>query len=187
MGLPTTSGAAARNLWPTDAGAVGRTFVLAIDAASFSAADGARAVQAARAFVDRLGTDDAVGLVTFPHGASLGPTTDRVAIGRALGQVGGTLNLRPNPFHLSASEVVDINAEIDQMAVASLTTVTARGRVQAISVEDVLRQVQTRECRNTDPVCARALMVEAESQARILEEQVNESLSGFKGLLDAAP
>ena len=178
------AGGTARNVWPAGAVTAGRTFVLAIDAGSLSMSLGALVVRSARDFVDRLGPSDAVGLVTLPRGPSLRPTADRQAFREALGRVAGLEGLQPNPFHLSKSEVIDISAEIDQMAASAMTSVTARGRSQMATVQDVLRQVQTRECRGTvDQVCLQEIAIDAESQARLLDERVTDTLSGFKGLL----
>jgi VWFA-related protein len=174
----------ARNDWPETSGTPGQTFVIAIDVASLSAGDGAGVVRAARRFVEQLPAADAVGVVALPRGTVLRPTTDRTAVRASLGGVVGLQALRANPFHLTAAEIVDINAEAEQMAALGTVTVSGRGRGQVIAVQDVLRQVQTRECRGmADQVCLQEIVMEAESQARELEDQVSESLAGLNALL----
>ena len=174
------NGAVARNDWVSSTDLPGRTFVIAIDAVSFSAGEGAGVVRAARAFVDRLAPNDLVGLVTLPRGAILRPTGNRAAIRSALATVSGLQNLRPNPFHLSASEAMDIVAEMDQAALARMTA----GRGAQLITPMVLRQVQARECQSAiDQGCMQGIVIDADAQARQIEEQVTDSIGGLKALL----
>jgi VWFA-related protein len=175
-----TSGAVARNDWVPATDLPGRTFVIAIDAVSFSAGEGAGVVRAARGFVDRLAPNDLVGLVTLPRGVTLRPTGNRAAIRNALATVSGLQNMRPNPFHLSASEAMDIVAEMDQASLARMTA----GRGAQLVTPMVLRQVQARECQSAiDQGCMQGIAIDADAQARHIEEQVTESISGLKALL----
>ncbi len=178
-------GPAARNIWPASTTAPGRTFVLAVDAVSLSSGEGAGVVRAARAFVDRLPTNDAVGIVMFPRGATLRPTTDRDAVRGAIGKVVGLQSMRANPFHLTPAEAIDIATEMDQVSLSAMSAPRGGRGTGAVTVTaDVLRQVQARECQGTvDAACTAGIVIDADAQSRQIEDQVSESLTGLKALL----
>jgi VWFA-related protein len=164
-----------------------RTFVLAIDAASFEPGQSLPVIQAARTFIDRLGPDDRVGVFTLVSGGpAIAPTTDRVAVRRALGQV---IGLRPSiagQFNLTPSEIVDIMAETSGMVLPARTlpgaTVAAPGPV--FSDGYTLQRVQLRECRSTtDPGCVSAIMNEASALGSHIQERISQSLNGIGALL----
>jgi VWFA-related protein len=178
-------GPTARNIWPASGAGAGRTFVLAFDESTLSSGDGARAINAGREFIDRLASNDAVGVVGLPHGIVLSPTRDRRTVSAALSRVGGHQSMRANKFQLSASEVVDIAVDVEQAENATLSAGRASaGRGIVVAPQSVLQHVQTRECRSTtDSMCLAQLMIEAESQARDMEERVFETFSGLTRLL----
>lgn len=181
----SSDGPRARNFWPESETGAGRTFVLAFDESTLSSGDGARAVNAGREFIDRLSPNDAIGVVGLPHGIVQRPTKERRAMNAALAKIGGHSSMSANAFHLSASEVVDIAVDVDQAQNAALTAGRgAAGRGLTVAPQSVLQQVQTRECRSTtDSMCLGQLIVEAESQARDMEERVFETFSGLDRLL----
>src|SRR5262249_50454575 len=107
---PIESGPVASNDWPVS-GPVGRIFVLAIDVGSFDVGESRGAVQAARGFVEQLQPNDLVGVFTYPFGPRVDPTSDRGKVRRALDTVVGGGQSFQSQYHLSAAEVIDINAE----------------------------------------------------------------------------
>jgi VWFA-related protein len=180
------SGPVARNIWP-DPGPGGpeRTFVIAIDAASFQAGTSVGVLRAAASFVEGLPGTDRVGVFTLPHGAVLSPTTDRAAVRRTLNSIVGTAGLLMNRFNLTPAEVVDITAADGQITDPSAPA-PARGGAPAPPAPggSVLREVQLRECRNTnDQNCLSGILMEADAIARQIEEQAVESMAGMNGLL----
>jgi VWFA-related protein len=172
---------------PSASASIERTFVLAIDAASFEPGQTLPVIQAARAFVDEAGPRDAVGVFTLVRGGPrVAPTTDRAAVRRTLGQV---LGLRPSisgQFNLTASEIVDIMAETSGMVLPARTlpgnTVTTPGPV--FSDGYTLQRVQLRECRSTtDPGCVSAIMNEASALGSQMQERISQSLTNVGALL----
>jgi VWFA-related protein len=184
---PITSGPVASNYWPTSE-PVGRTFVLAIDAGSFSIGDSRGAAQAARSFVERLLPGDLVGLYTFPLGPRVDPTGDRAAVRRGLDGVVGTRQSLQSQFNLTASEVVDINAEVSAMGMRSTPPPTS-GRSATPSPllgneTETLRRVQIRECgSDTDLRCIESIETEAQAMGFFLEGEVLRGLNGLETLL----
>jgi len=182
-----TSGPVASNYWPTSA-PVGRTFVLAIDAGSFNIGDSRGAAQAARSFVERLLPTDLVGLYTFPLGPRVDPTENRAAVRRGLDGVVGTRQSLQSQFNLSASEVVDINAEVSSMGMRA-TPATTSGRSATPTPflgneTETLRRVQIRECGSeTDLRCVEAIESEAQAMGFFLEGEVLRGLNGLEVLL----
>lgn len=177
---PAGPGPAARNIWPSPVDAPARTFIIAIDAASLDAGDGASVAGAVSAFLDRLTPQDIVGVVTLPRGPSLRPTVDHAAVRRVLATIGGTRAMRPNPFHLTPAEAADIVAEMDRAAIARM----AGGRGASLVTPMVLRQVQARECpASADTACTQGIVIDADAQLRQIEDDVSESLGGLRTLL----
>jgi VWFA-related protein len=177
---PSATGPVARNIWPTPDGAPVRAFVIAIDANSLEAGDGAGVVRAASTFLDQLPAQDLVGVVTLPRGPSQPPTTDRTSTRRVLSMVSGLRAMRPNPFHLTPSEAADIASEMDRASLSRM----AGGRGASLFTPMVLRQVQARECPGSaDQACAQGIVIEADAQIRQIEDDVAESLAGLRMLL----
>jgi VWFA-related protein len=178
-----TAGTVARNDWPAAVGSPAQTFVVAVDALSLSAGDGAAVARAALTFLEQLPPSDAVGFMMLPRGTVLQPTVDRQALRTALGGIVGLQATRSNPFHLTPAEVVDITAEAEMANLTSVSIAGRGGRAQVTTTSEVLRQVQTRECRGVDQACAQEIVMEAEALSRQLEEQVSDSLVGLRSLL----
>jgi VWFA-related protein len=89
--------------------AAGRTFILAIDAGSFTNEASRGVVAAARQFVNALSPSDEIALMTFPSGPHVDQTSDHVAITQALSGVSGArigANRRYSP-----GEIVDYVGE----------------------------------------------------------------------------
>jgi VWFA-related protein len=77
--------------------------VLAFDCLSFPPAAEARVVQLARDFVSRLDPAQRVGLLAYPIGPKLDPTTDHRIVSEAIAQIRG----QKAPTHLLPSQIVD--------------------------------------------------------------------------------
>jgi VWFA-related protein len=185
---PITSGPVASNQWPSS-GAAGRTFILAIDTGSFTIGDSRGAAQAARSFVERLQPNDVVGLYTFPMGPRLGPTRDRAAMRHALDTVVGMREALQSQFNLTASEVIDINAEMASMSLRSMAP-PPTGRVSQAPTPllgnetETLKRVQLRECGSeTDLRCIESIATEAQAMGLFLETEVLRGVNGLAMLL----
>jgi VWFA-related protein len=177
-GLSEGAGAAPR---PTRVGGGARTFVIAIDAASFSTGEAAGVVRVAQGFVDRVPDADAVGVVALPHGALVSPAAGRVAVKQALGTVTGLKGRESNPFNLTAAEVLDITAETGEMASGGPPQ---SGRSSVPNPSFAARQVQLRECRGTaEQVCLQNIVIEANALARQFQRQTTEGIAGLMRLL----
>jgi VWFA-related protein len=142
----------------------GRDFILAIDESSFLTRYAPAAVRAARGFVERLAPADRVGLYRYPVSKqSFSLTPDHGAVLKELDRVVGTLDPPISQYHLSKSEVIDIEA----------------GDPDAIS------RVLARECPPRDRACSEILIAEAHSLAAIFEGQVAQSMGGLRTLFNA--
>lgn len=152
----------------TVAASGGRVIVLAVDCISFSPGVILRALETIRRFVERLPPEDLIGLVAYPIGPDIDPTTDRTAVVRALDSVVGQRDVAPlSPqFSLRPSEIIDISTEIPQED-GPLLTALAR-----------------RECGvPVELVCLKRLSVEVTSAALYYESLANVSIGGLRSLL----
>ena len=86
-----------------------RTILLAFDATSFDTSDARQVARAIDTFTSGLTPDDQVGLVSYPLGPSLDPTTDREALARAVSELTG--QREPDNGQIGPSDVVDWFAE----------------------------------------------------------------------------
>jgi VWFA-related protein len=108
-GAPVASGVSASTANAENRGS--RDFILAVDESSFRALDAPAVMRAARAFVQRLAPNDRVGLFTYPASPRIFPLTpDHTSVSLELARVMGTLVPPQSHFHLSPSEVIDIEA-----------------------------------------------------------------------------
>jgi VWFA-related protein len=162
------SGVVASNVFPVSPDqAVGRIYILAFDIGSLSVGDSRSVAGAARAFVDRLLPEDHVGLFTFPVGRLIQPTREHAEVRRSLDMVvGSTDHNLMSRFHLSISEIIDIEGD------------AARGG------GDVLAGVAERECPEFGPGCENQIRLEARALAFYLEGRATETLHGLRRLID---
>lgn len=145
-----------------------RVFVIAIDSNSLAARAIKPLARAAQEFLKQLDPDDLVGLYVYPFDRPLiNLTHDHFAVGRAIDRVIGTYQPYGGSFDLSVSEALDI----------------------AANDSDTFRSVRQRECigrGDLDPVaCARAVEMEAVSQASYYESQGVAQLRGVNLLLES--
>ena len=185
----STAGPVASNQWPV-AGPVGRTFMLALDAGSFTIGDSRGAAGAARRFLDRLGPNDLVGVYTYPFGPRVDPTFDRAQVRHALDSIVGGAQSLTSQYHLSAAEVIDINAEM--ASVASHMTPVPVGRLAGQSTALIgnetvtLRRVQLRECGNeAESRCVDSIEQEAQAMAFFYEGEMTRAVTGLGQLLQS--
>jgi VWFA-related protein len=185
MGTPVAS-----NRWPTRVmteppaadGPPGRIYILAFDVGSLTTSDSRTAVASALAFMDRLQPTDRVGLYTFPVGSRIEPTTEHLQVRRLVSNVVGAPTHPQTQFNLTASEIVDINAEASRASSVGV----GRGSSAPINVSDdgdTLRKVQIRECGGADARCAESIEAEARSLAFFLEGRATEGLNGLRALI----
>jgi VWFA-related protein len=188
--IPPAGSPIASNMWPPT-GAPGRTFVLAVDAGSFTVEGSRDAVSAARGFIERLQPDDLIGLYTYPLGPHVDPTRDRAKVRRELDTIVGGAQAMHSQFHLTAGEVVDINAENASMAARMpppSTSVQGRGNSQTPALlgneSETLRRVQIRECgSDTDVRCVESIQQEAQAMAFFYEGEMTRAVTGLGELL----
>jgi len=146
-----------------------RVIVLAIDCLSFRPAASKAVMEAARGFVGRLAPTDLVGLVAYPLGPKIDPTTDHAAVAVALSSVVGQGESDFTQFHLRPSEIVDLNAAL---AGGSAGTSSA------------LETVALRECGNpVEETCRARLISELAGTALYYEGQANVSIGMLRSLL----
>jgi len=89
----------------------GRDYILAVDESSFRTTDAPAVMRAARAFIASLATNDRVGLFTYPASPRMFPLTpDHTSVSMELNRVVGTYSPPLSQFHLSPSEVIDIES-----------------------------------------------------------------------------
>jgi VWFA-related protein len=179
----------ARNRWPTTTESVnpsatpGRIYILAFDVGSLTVGDSRAVVESAMSFIDRLQPNDKVGLYTFPVGARIEPTLEHGDVRRLVnGVVGSTQNLT-SEYNLTASEIIDINAEAARMSSLNLGRGGQSGFTQFAEEAETLRKVQVRECGGLDARCAEGIQAEAQSLAFYLEGRANEGLNGLRALI----
>jgi VWFA-related protein len=145
-----------------------RLFVLAVDTVSFANTSMKAVVQGAQSFLDQLQPDDLVALYVYPFDRpELNFTHDHRAVRRALDRISGQREAFPGAFHLSVSEVIDINANDGE----------------------TIARVFARECQGEalggrpDPPCLPAIHAEANAQAAYYESQGTLALRGLALLL----
>jgi VWFA-related protein len=163
-----TGGAVATNVWPLpDDQRAGRIYILAFDISSLSVGDSRAVAGSAKTFIDRLLPSDLVGLYTFPIGTLIEPTSEHAAVRRALDNVvGSTAQGLMSRFHLSVSEIIDINSE------------------SAGSGTGVLASVAARECPEFGSGCLDQIGNEAKALGFYLEGRATETLHGLRRLID---
>jgi VWFA-related protein len=146
-----------------------RVIVLAIDCLSFRPAAAASVIEAARRFVAGLAPTDLVGLVAYPLGPKVDPTTNHTAVALALKSVSGQGEPDTSQFHIRPSEIVDLNAAISGHDPSASST---------------FETVAFRECGNPiDDACRARLISELAGTALYYEGQANLSIGMLRSLL----
>jgi VWFA-related protein len=185
-----TSGPMATNLWPTaDVARTGRTYVLAFDTYSFNVQESRDVVAAARGFIRRLQPNDAVGLYTFPIGPRMEPTLEHNLVSQAVDQIVGRNQNIPGEHNLTASEIIDITAEISRQRSGNASFVQPpQANNSSLALIDTgdgsaLQRVQLRECGSISSACADMINTEASTMAYYLEGRATEGLNGLRSLI----
>ena len=184
----------ATNIWPDGSERpTGRIYILAFDVGSLTVSDSRAVVGSALTFIDRLLPTDMVGLYTFPIGQRIEPTTDHAAVRQKVSSVVGSPQGFNSHFNLSASEIIDINAESARLATLSMGRSAGPGRggsagAQSVALfgdeSDTIRSVQIRECGLTEVRCVDEIQSEAQALAFYLEGRATEGLNGLRALID---
>jgi VWFA-related protein len=87
-----------------------RVMILAVDGASFDESTAAPVMAAAKSFIGQLPADLEVGLFAYPFGPSLDPTTDHLAIVRAIDTIVARRDAPPpGRFNLSPADLVELS------------------------------------------------------------------------------
>ena len=149
----------------------GRVIVLAFDCISFSPFAVRSAIETTRRFVERLPPEDFVGLVAYPIGPDVEPTTDRRAVIKALDLVVGQRDVAsPSQFSLRPTEIIDISSEMPQEDGPILMAVARRECGESVETE------RGRACR-------KRLSVDVTSAALYYESLANVSVGGLRTIL----
>jgi VWFA-related protein len=197
--FPETAGpqAVATNVFEGNMEPSGRVYILAFDVGSLTLSDSRAVVGSALNFIDRLLPNDMVGLYTFPIGSQIDPTTDHTGVRQHVAQVVGSSQGFDSRFHLSISEIIDINSEAARLGtLGALGGQNGRGggfedsSFGALSQlygdeSDTLRRVQVRECGAGVFRCVDEILQEAQSLAYYLEGRGTEGLNGLRSLITA--
>lgn len=146
---------------PPDQTAPDRTIIIALDAGSIGAGTARGVANAAAAFADSLDARTAIGLITYPLGPRLEPTTDRSALTAALADVRGQDD-EILPAGTTASDLVDWFADPRQR-------------------EAILRA----RCAGGAPACAKLLDYEMAHAATAGEARSRAAHGALLSVLDA--
>jgi VWFA-related protein len=150
-----------------------RKYVIAIDEESFQPAAVMAAKAAAERFIDKLRSDDYVGVYAYPTGkANMALSQDHAAVKKVLAAVNAVRHEPISQYHLTVGEIVDI----------------ANGDNKAFGV------AVHRECGgdpgDDSPVsmvnprgCPQQILTEANGLAGSLEMDVTRSVEGLRGLI----
>ncbi len=117
--------------------------VLAFDCLSFPPAAELRVVQLAHDFVSRLDPAQRVGLLAYPIGPRLDPTTNHRAVADAIGQIHG----QKAPTQLLPSQIVDGSTRPCPLCLPLADPFTqaqeleAQGRIQLGTLEELMRNL----------------------------------------------
>ncbi len=173
-------GPVASNAWP-DSTQSARTFVLAVDAASFTVQAWARLKATAQGFVERLPPQDRVGLYSYPAGPRVDPTTDHGAVRRGLASIAGQRHPLRSAFNLTPSEAINIVSDVTTMRSPSRSPALLDAFAAGTDTPAVA-SIQSRECPG-DATCPVRILMDATSVVNEFEAQVTESVSGLQSLL----
>lgn len=141
-----------------------QTFVLAVDAQTFSPAVSRGIAETAQRFVRTLAPSDRVGLYSYPLGPKVEPTTDRDALVKALDQLSGQREVAPaSTFTIRNADLVDYFAD-------------RSGRSDNVSAK---------YCPpGSDMDCSVRLRMEMTTRAGLFEAQAQADLGMLRGLVE---
>jgi VWFA-related protein len=145
----------------------GRLILLAIDRNNIDTHSLRGAIAALKSFVNGLGSDDRISLVTVPPpGPAVEFTTNRAQILDAISRIIGMDDPLQGRFNISAYEALTFENRTNPM---------------------VTQRLLARVCGDTDPMtmspCDRDVEQEAATLASQIRQTTNESVSGFASLL----
>ena len=159
----------------------GRVYVIAIDLHSFRPGATGLVTTAARQFIEKLQPMDRVGLVAFPSGLEVDPTTDHEAVVRGLDTVVG-LSDPPvsfaNRFGLNPSNIVDITVATQREAYVDINGAPPESGIRRV-VDEVCAYDQDPE------FCRRWVLSDAQALAAYEEGLAVQRLGAVRALLGA--
>jgi VWFA-related protein len=157
----------------------GRTFIIAIDTASFRSLDVRVATLAAERFTRQLLPQDEVGVFTLPYGPKLTPTTSHATARQLIGTVMGR---KPSSglIEMSVEQVIDITS-----AMATQTQLQSRATVTKMMTDDSGPgdASDSALCSITSSACTEQALSEAQSLATSFEQDMLQGLAGLDSLL----
>ncbi len=142
----------------------GRLIVMAVDRESISLGEGRRVMRAASAFLDTLGPNDKVALVTVPQGPGIAFTADHRLVQAELEEIVGTGNevdFFTNEFGLGVIEALEIR----------------RNPALLLQVCANALQTEVAECESN-------AMLQAQTIASQVGRQATATVSALMGILD---
>jgi VWFA-related protein len=163
----------------------GRTIVLAVDTSSFEPGSERPPMEALREALTALDPQDRVGLYSYPRGAWLPPSLDRVPLRVRLDAIAGDRQPLRSHYNLRPWEIVDITAQSTNPN-SFLTTARSPGRAldPTIAEEfDPVLKVQRRECPS-EADCPIRIYQEGLGLATQLEREAQSSVAGLEALLE---
>ena len=153
-----------------------RTFIVAVDTASFRPLDVQPALLAAQRFTRQLAPDDMVGVFTLPNGPRLAPTTSHAQARQVLGTIVGRKTVPSSSFELSVEQIIDISTVMNTQS-----SLAARN-----SIGQMFNQRGAGEpldCEGNSALCIETAMTETDSLASTLEEEVHRGIAALEELL----
>jgi VWFA-related protein len=182
-----TVGAVSTNVWPTNT--VGRSFILAVDVASFGPEDSRNVMNAASSFLQELQANDSVALFAFPVGPRVDATLDHTQVIRALNTIVGSRQAMHSEYNLTAADVIDVNAELTSTGLRTISPGSTLSILDATANAPAIQRIALRECgadvTAANLACVMPIMDEATSLGLSYEAQVTEGMSQIHGLLTA--
>jgi len=142
-----------------------QTFMLAVDAQTFSAGVSRGVIETSQKFIRTLSPTDAIGLYAYPLGPKVEPTTDRAALVKALDQVSGQKEAASSyQFNVRNSEIVDYFTE---------------DRTRRVG-----ESIVSRYCGQGDRLCESRFNMEMTTRAGLMEAQAHADLGRLRDLIN---
>jgi len=158
----------------------GRLIVLAVDARSFGPGSSDGVLAAAQGFLKQLQPNDQVGLLSYPIGPQLDPTTDRAAVIDKLKTIAGQRQLPVVRFNLRPSEIIMLSRKIE-----ALENYPPQLMLREVDLQPILQKI----CPAlngpfiSQEECFRALAADVRGQIIHFEQEASQSLATLRSLL----
>ncbi len=158
---------------PASVGPPGRVYILAFDAMSFPALEIASPREAAHAFVDRLPPNDLVGLIVFPQGPLLEPTTDHARLFQEIDRIVGQASPPElNAYAFTPSEMIDLIYLYESRGLRDPSLIAKVQEICAFTRDPDMCQI------GIPPMVVRA----AQTQAQFEEMEIGQRLGALQAM-----